>query len=75
MKMWICRSKEGDLQLFSENIYEPPIYNEEDRLWMAWEVYNSSAQYKVHGSWINPKRFPEVTFKNSPMEVELKLMK
>ena len=74
MKMWICRTKYNDLQLFSENIYEPPIYNEQDKLWMAWEVYNSSAHYKVHGSWINPNRFPEVTFENSPMEVELKLV-
>ena len=41
----------------------------------AWEVYNPSAHYKVHGSWINPKRFPEVTFENSPMEVELVLKK
>jgi hypothetical protein len=73
MKMWICRTKDNDLQLFTENIYEPPIYNEQDKLWMAWEAYNSSAHYKVHGSWINPKIFPEVTFENSPMEVELVL--
>ena len=73
MKMWICRTKDNDLQLFSENIYEPPIYNEKDKLWMAWEVANPSAMYKVHGSWINPNRFPEATFENSPMEVELTL--
>ena len=74
MKMWICRTKYNDLQLFSENIYEPPCYNEQDKLWQAWEVANPSAMYRVHGSWINPNRFPEVTFENSPQEVELKLI-
>ena len=59
MKMWICRDKKGcRLTLHSE----PPIWFED---W-AW--------CKGYISELPREEYPEVTFENSPMEVELKLV-
>ena len=74
MKLWIARTMGDDLQFIYGNIYEQPIYNELEGLWEAWEYDSQFNAYKIYGSWINPKLYPEVTFENSPMEVELKLI-
>lgn len=75
MKMWLCRTMGDDLQFIYGNIYEQPAYNELKGLWEAWEYDSQYNAYKVHGSWLNLELFPEVTFENSPMEVELVLKK
>ena len=59
MKMWIARDRRGTrLTLHSDK----PIWVEEHRVWGYF--------YRAD---LNDKEFPEVTFENSPMEVELKL--
>ena len=60
MKMWICRDMDDTLWL-SEG--EP--YLEEKGEW-----YFRSGNYMN----LSKEQFPEVTFENSPMEVELKLV-
>ena len=59
MKMWIARDLNGDVYLHRDN---PPL--------LAEGVFHSA-------NWIILDRtdFPEVTFENSPMEVELVLKK
>ena len=61
MKMWICRDKKGSrLTLHSEL----PIWFEYFRAWC-----------KGYISDLPREEYPEVTFENSPIEVELKLIK
>ena len=62
MKMWVARNRSGDLQLFEFRPYE---YNG------MWFEGNDE---ELEGLFLWPTRFPEVTFENSPMEVELKLI-
>ena len=62
MKMWIAINKMGHLGLFTDK----PKYEEEYDTWMipcGLPLY------------ISEHYFPEATFENSPMEVELKLKK
>ena len=60
MKMWICRDKIGvRLTLYSE----PPIWIESFGAWC-----------KGYVSDLPIEEYPEVTFENSPQEVELKLI-
>lgn len=63
MKMWIARTIGKKLRLFPEK----PFYHEEFDMWYYW-ILNE-------GSSIDPSLFPEVTFENSPMEVELVIKK
>ena len=58
MKMWICRDLDSNLTLHLE---KPEWY---DRI----EVWSDIA---TELDW---RKFPEVTFENSPMVVELKLI-
>jgi hypothetical protein len=67
MKLWIARNKSGTLTLW----FNKPVKQED-----AW--YNNdgffvldSVQSPTFGEVI---QFPEVTFENSPQEVELKLI-
>ena len=60
MKMYIARDKKGDrLTLHSE----PPIWFEYLRVWG-----------KGYMADLPRGKYPEVTFENSPQEVELKLV-
>ena len=58
MKLWIARNLDNDLTLH----YEKPTWYDRIECWsdIALEI--------------NPFLFPEVTFENSPIEVELKLI-
>ena len=65
MKLWIARDEDGRLYLHSIKPYliRKPLslityWNNEDENWMQ----------------LREDSFPEVTFENSPMEVELKLI-
>ena len=64
MKIWIARDESGRLELF----HEKPTYNYIKAICdYAWQ----------HGDYIgglDKTLFPEVTFDNSPQEVELKLV-
>lgn len=59
MKLWIARDKSGLLFLYD---YIP--FEDEDGHWATYG----------NGYSIDDKLFPEVTFENSPQEIELKLV-
>ena len=59
MKMWIARDFGGGLYLFPEKPIKLVKYN-------CWD---GEDWYKI-----DQDLFPEVTFENSPVEVELKLV-
>lgn len=61
MKMWICRNQDGTLALFKTK----PMYLYEEGEGRYWAG---------HALYLSRYDFPEVTFKNSPQEVELKLV-
>lgn len=61
MKLWIGRNKDGTLALFKTK----PTYFYEEGCGHYWA---SPALY------LPRNEYPEVTFENSPMEVELKLI-
>ena len=68
MKLWIARDKDGGLYLYNYK----PCKNE--------TLERFTCSIKSNGEWseeyeLNSYLFPEVTFENSPMEVELKLVK
>jgi hypothetical protein len=63
MKMWIARDKSGLLALYKcEPKRDGDFFSE----------YDTGGHY---GIFINRNNFPEVTFENSPMEVELVIKK
>ena len=66
MKMWICRDRDGLCLFFTKpkKYYFNPC-NDNDYWWGTDNNGNSKE--------LDPSLFPEVTFENSPMEVELKL--
>lgn len=59
MRLWIARDKDGTLALHESEPYCP--YN-------TW--HNGNQEFYLINSL-----FPEVTFENSPKQVELKLVK
>lgn len=63
MKMWIARDEDGLLNLFFE---EEPYRKVYERI-IVW-----TNEWGDVG--LDEELFPEVTFENSPMEVELKLI-
>ena len=62
MKLWIARDKNGDLSLVNEK----PILSVSQKRWLT----------SSYADWIflDSEMFQEVTFENSPQEVELKLV-
>ena len=69
MKMWIARDGDGMLNLFNKKpIKVLPFY---DRSRYAWTVPRGYSNSII----LDKKLYPEVTFENSPMEVELVLKK
>jgi len=62
MKLWIARDQNGDLFLYP---IKPDRYVTE-----YYVFFNGDDCYDIDN-----RLFPEVTFENSPMEVELKLVK
>lgn len=64
MKLWIARDEDNTLKLHFTGPYR------------YCDHYNScgTIDETIDGIIINDKLFPEVTFENSPQEVELKLV-
>lgn len=60
MKFWIARNERGFLFLYDDE----PFINE----YGCWETFGNCYS-------IDDRLFPEVTLKNSPQEVKLKLLK
>lgn len=61
MKLWIARDLSEELILYKEQ----PSYNNKLKMWIGGLPVGKLKGYS----------FPEVTFENSPQEVELKLVK
>jgi hypothetical protein len=69
MRLWIARDVCNiHLKLF----YEKPVENEGG--WVVKHLDKLNRMYYGDFISINKDLFPEVTFENSPMEVELKLI-
>lgn len=60
MKLWIARDKDNSLWLFEEK----PHLNH----------FNRYADGNINHSRLYSALFPEITFENSPQQVELKLI-
>ena len=60
MKLWIVRDLSEELILFKEK----PSYNNKFKMWM----HGGLSVGKLRG-------FPEITFENSPQQIEIKLFK
>ena len=74
MKLWIARDKDGSLSLYA---CKPIEIGGSFYVHTGFERIGYDTSY-VKGWYIdgiNRKLFPEVTFENSPQEVELKLIK
>ena len=68
MKMWIARTKGGYLSLFDHK----PVYDSLFDMWgIRWLCHDDDIDLGIR---IDKDNYPEVTFENSPMEVELKLI-
>jgi hypothetical protein len=63
MKLWIARDKDNTLSLYKE---KPVIH---------CDSYYDTKEYYEEEMFLDKSCFPEVTFENSPQEVELKLVK
>lgn len=66
MKMWICRDEDGLLHL--EFTDKPPFKSIVERI-VVWAANSEWGSVELDRT-----SYPEVTFENSPMEVELKLI-
>lgn len=67
MKLWIARDKNDELCLYKT---EPELVKiEEDINEEFWQDSSNDGYY----CYLDSSEFPEVTFENSPQQVELKL--
>ena len=71
MKMWMCRTKERGLYLTPLM----PRYHEDIDFWCYSIGYDDGTRMLNAGLELDSKLYPEVTFENSPMEVELVIKK
>lgn len=67
MKLWIARDLDSNLCLYGK---EPKLSEEIEGIWVCSQ-YGEIVEVIVLPSGL----FPEVTFENSPQEVEIKLIK
>lgn len=71
MELYIARNKNGYLYLYNNK----PIRNEE---FNTFDMDDDNYEYnKLYDNYVEicPELFPEVTWENSPQQVELKLIK
>lgn len=61
MRLWISRNKSGELSLVNEK----PVLSISKKCWLT--------SGNADCIFLDDKMFPEVTFENSPQEIELKL--
>lgn len=64
MKLWIARDKDNTLCVYNN---KPTLSKEADGLWICDKFTTVNT--------LSEDYFPEVTFENSPKQVELKLVK
>ena len=75
MKIWIARFKNGNLIAFYRepfkhlsSFYIRSRYHSDETI--SWNSHNSGGEYLK----LDSDLFPEVTFENSPQQVELKII-
>lgn len=68
MRLWIARRKTKSLHLFINN--KPELFDKRWGVWVKKDCFN----YFDYGIKIDSELFPEVTFENSPQEIEIKLI-
>ena len=69
MKMYVARDENGSLKLFDEKPQKVlPFYDISGYVWTVPRGY-------INHITLNKRLYPEVTFENSPMEVELVIKK
>lgn len=71
MKMWIARGSNNGLNLFITK----PFWREDLGLWCEWRRWSTESDTLTCGYIFDADLFPEVTFENSPQEVELLIRK
>lgn len=64
MKLWIARDMSNNLSLFSNKPKLQFVDNYNKQIWVGDVV-----------AYLNSNLFPEVTYENSPQQVEIKLFK
>ena len=74
MKMYIARTEDNELCIFSEKPFLLEIPELKRKIWVYEKDIEGYMKYRHVGEQLNPNDFPEVTFENSPQEVELKLI-
>ena len=67
MKLWIARTDSGLIAIYKRKPYKK--YDYFTKKWW-WHIDDSTGDYMC----LPDNSFPEVTFENSPQEVELKLV-
>ena len=68
MKLWIARDKNDELCLYRN---KPELVKIEEYITVEfWQDSSKDGYY----CYLDSSEFPEVTFENSPQEVELKLI-
>lgn len=65
MKMWIARDQDGLLNLFQDTKPKKKIYE-------GIVIWEGDSDYTLS---LDKTLFPEVTFENSPQQVEIKLIR
>lgn len=71
MKLWIARRKSGGLYMF----FEKPHLTEDGKQWFVLKNIPNNGVFADIGIKIDEDKFPDVTFENSPQEVELSYKK
>lgn len=75
MKMWIARADDNELCVFREKPFLLELSELKCRIWVYEDRCGDCASWRNIGERMDSNAFPEVTFENSPMEVELVLKK
>ena len=75
MKMWIARTEDNVLSVFREKPILLELPELKCSIWVYEEPCGKSASWRNIGERIDSNSFPEVTFENSPQEVELVIKK
>lgn len=70
--LWIARDKDNNLFIYNN---KPVIHKEYESFDVDLNNNDSNIFYFERIIQINSKLFPEVTWENSPQQVELKLIK
>ena len=74
MKMWIARTQSNELCIFREKPFLLNLPELKCPIWVYETKLTTGHSWRNIGERIDSNEFPEVTFENSPMEVELKLI-